>query len=53
MKILMIILLCGLFLATPVAALEIEAPKVPEEGRAWMPENTTSLAEGLQQLLEL
>ncbi len=48
----MIILLCGLFLATPVAALEIEAPKVPEEGRAWMPENTTSLAEGLRQLLE-
>lgn len=52
MKVLMIFLLCGVFLATPAAALEIEAPNVPAQGRAWMPEETGSLAGGLLELLE-
>lgn len=45
-------LLCLSFLTVPASALEIEAPQVPESGRDWMPENTTSLAEGLAELLQ-
>ena len=51
MKILMIILLWGMVLPMPAAALEMEAPPVPGDGYLWMPENTQSLPEGLDQLI--
>lgn len=35
----------------PAAALEIQAPEVPESGRLWMPEED-SLGDGLVQMLE-
>ena len=52
MKLLMIIVLCSAFLIVPASALEIEAPQVPQEGREWMPENSSSLAEGIHELMK-
>lgn len=51
MKLLLMILLSMVFLTTPVSALEIEAPAVPEAGRQWMPEETDSLSKGLEELV--
>lgn len=51
MKILILLLFLST-LATPAAALEIEAPPVPEAGREWMPDHTDSLSGGLAQLIE-
>lgn len=45
------VIICLSFLAVPASALEIEAPSVPEAGRAWMPENTQSFTEGFRELL--
>lgn len=50
MKLLLMILLSVALLATPVSALEIEAPPVPKAGQEWMPEKTDSLSEGLGEL---
>lgn len=44
--------LCFLYLPVSAAALEIEAPQVPEPGRSWMPDNTDSLWEGCIALLQ-
>lgn len=44
--------LCLLYLPVSAAALEIEAPQVPEAGRSWMPDNTDSLWEGCIALLQ-
>lgn len=46
-----ICLLILLILAVPVQALEIEAPSVPDSGRAFMPDNTQNLAEGFWELI--
>ena len=35
----------------PAAALEIQAPAVPESGKLWMPEAENSFGEGLMELL--
>lgn len=48
----MAVLLCISVLALPVSALEIEAPKVPEAGRQWMPEKTDSFSEGFWELVQ-
>lgn len=46
------ILFLVLFLALPASALEIEAPTVPEAGRALMPESRESFSDGLLELLQ-
>ena len=46
------ILLCLCFIVTPVSALEIQAPRAPEEGLLWMPEETDSFERGLKELLQ-
>lgn len=38
--------------ATPASALEIEAPEVPQSGAEWMPEDTSSFADALVDLLQ-
>lgn len=45
------LLLCFL-LPMSASALEIQAPTVPEEGRAWMSRSTDSLTDGIQELLQ-
>lgn len=45
--------LCLLWCVVPASALEIEAPEVPDSAEKWMPENTTSLWEGILQQLDL
>jgi len=52
MKKLIIILLLLSTLIIPVSASELTAPEVPDSGRALMPEDTASFAQGLQQLLQ-
>lgn len=47
------LVLCLLWCALPVSALEIEAPEVPETGKAWMPQNTSSLLEGISEQFDL
>lgn len=51
MRFLLNLLLCLFLVATPAAALEIEAPRVPNAGAEWMPENDTNLADGLGELV--
>lgn len=46
------IILLVFSLAVPTAALEIEAPEVPQSGREFMPENTDSFPDALWQLLQ-
>jgi len=46
------LLLFLLVLATPVSALEIQAPEVPQEGEKFMPRDTGSLETGLLELME-
>ena len=47
-----LVLVCLLWcIILPAAALEIQAPEVPESGRLWMPEGN-SLGDGLAQMLE-
>ncbi len=49
-KLLMLVMLvCAL--AVPASALEMTAPEVPEMGEALMPEDTSSFASGLAELL--
>ena len=48
---LFIILLIG-FLTTPAAALELEAPTVPDSGAGYMPDGNGSFGEGLFQLVQ-
>lgn len=51
MKLLLLMIL--LFqLTVPVSALDLEAPSVPESGRAYMPEHRDSFGEGLAELGE-
>lgn len=45
--------LCILWCAVPASALEIEAPEVPEKARNWMPQNTSSLFEGLCEQFDI
>ena len=52
MRILAVILFL-LWCAVPASALEIEAPEVPESAEKWMPENTSSLWDGLAQQFDL
>lgn len=47
----LILLLCLSLFPVPVSALEIEAPAAPGEALKWMPEETASVGEGLQDLL--
>lgn len=49
---LLAVFLCISMLAFPVSALEIEAPRVPEAGREWMPEKEDSLLDGMLELLQ-
>lgn len=49
---LVILLVCFWLMAAPASALELEAPRVPEAGKAWMPENTDSLSAGVSELLQ-
>ena len=51
MKICLLFILLGLLLAVPAYALEIEAPVVPEAGKALMPKETGDFGEGLLQLI--
>lgn len=52
MKKSLVLLFMILFLAVPASGLEIEAPEVPKEGRAMMPDNSESFAEGLLQIVK-
>lgn len=45
------LLLCFVILPVQAKALEVEAPEVPESGRHWMPEHTSSFSDGLAELL--
>lgn len=45
-------LLCITLLTLPVSALEIEAPRVPEAGREWMPEKSNSVVDGILEMLQ-
>ena len=49
-----IVLLCLLIITMviPASALNIEAPSVPESGSDWMPNDTSSFANGVMELLE-
>ena len=47
------LILSLLWCVVPVSALEIEAPEVPESAEKWMPDNTSSLWEGILQQLDL
>ena len=49
-KILILCLILSAFL-TPVQAIELAPPEVPEFGQAYMPEDTANLQEGLTQIL--
>lgn len=49
---LLVLILCLSLFTVPVSALEIEAPPVPDSGRDWMPENTSSFSEGLLELTQ-
>lgn len=49
-KVFIIIALLSLFLI-PVQAIDLSAPKVPESGQEYMPDNTTNFQEGLMQML--
>ena len=49
-KILLFFLLLSLFV-TPVSALEITAPEVPDSGAALMPTETASFSDGLREIL--
>lgn len=46
----MMILLCAM-LATPVRALDLEAPAVPQDASRFMPESTESLGEALLEVI--
>lgn len=48
---LMILFLCISVFPISASALEIEAPPVPTDHYDWMPENTESLSEGIQEIL--
>ncbi len=52
MKKITILLWLIVSLALPVSAVEIEAPKVPESGEMLMPRSTSSLSEGLTELIQ-
>jgi len=52
MKRMIILIFLLLQLTIPVYALQIEAPPVPENGSQFMPEDTTSFADGLLQVLD-
>lgn len=52
MKQLMILIPLLLFLAVPASALELEAPRVPESGARWMPNDTENFGNGLLELAE-
>ena len=47
------LVLCFLCCAVPASALEIEAPEVPESAEKWMPENTSSLWDGILEQVDL
>lgn len=49
---LVILLFCLHSMITPVSALEIEAPEVPDVGKEWMPENTESILDAIMDLLQ-
>lgn len=51
MRKLILLVIFSLCLTTPVSALEITAPEVPEAGAQLMPEDTSSFSEGLAALL--
>lgn len=48
---LLLILLVIIFLALPVSATELEAPTVPESGKAFMPKEPETFSEGLWEIL--
>lgn len=50
MRRLLIIILLIPLLITPVSALEITAPEVPDSGREWMPDEADSFGEGLLEI---
>lgn len=49
---LLLLMILLLQLAVPASAMELEAPEVPESGRAIMPSRTDSFADGLAELGE-
>ena len=51
MRKILLALFCCLMLSIPVCAMEFEAPKVPEMGEKYMPEDTESFADGLWVVL--
>lgn len=51
MKRILIILLCIIFLAIPVQAIQIQPPPAPEFAMEWMPSDPQNLTEGLRQIL--
>lgn len=52
MKRLIIIVIVLTFLVVPVSAMEYTAPKVPEIGEKYMPEDTQTFSEGLWYILK-
>lgn len=46
------VVFCIVLLSLPAAALELEAPAVPEPGREWMPSSTDSFSIGLAELMK-
>lgn len=52
MKYLIIISFIVLLLATPVCAVEFQAPEVPDSGQAYMPDDTQSFAAGLWSIIK-
>lgn len=48
---LLFLILCLCMVASPVSALEIAAPEVPDAAKDWMPEKTDSITQALPDLL--
>ena len=46
------LIMCFFWCILPASALEIEAPQVPQSAEKWMPDDTSSLWEGLSEQLE-
>lgn len=51
MRLLPTIMVCVFLLTTPVSAMEFTAPPVPDEGKQFMPEETASFQDGLEELV--
>lgn len=52
MKIILMMILCVFLTAQPAAALELNAPEVPDAGAELMPQDTADFGKGLLELLE-